>query len=168
MTVFTAFNGSMLCEAMQRIPGNYNFLRRKEFATTIRHYWGRKGYIAGQILVNLCLQAGNIASIIVAAQVMDDFIVYAFKHSYALRFVPPIGFITSSTDTEHPFGDAEWIITLGYMVSMVICIPFGWLNLDQNMWFQWFSFLGMTATLIEFLVQFFLREWFVSFVTVIR
>jgi hypothetical protein len=40
-----------------------------QFASTMGHYYGRKGEIAGQILVNICLQAANVASIIIAAQV---------------------------------------------------------------------------------------------------
>jgi hypothetical protein len=161
LMVFTAFNASMLTEAMQRIPGNGNFQRRFEFATTMKHYWGRSGFVAGQILVNVCLQAGNIASIIVAAQVMDGLLIFITGHSWALRFVPPFAFITSSGDASsaHPFGHEEWILSLGYIVAMVICLPFGYLNLDENMGFQWFSFIGMTLTLVEFVIQFFLMDW---------
>lgn len=42
------------------------------------HYFGRKGEIIGQILVNICLQANNMASIIIAAQV-----------AYAVRILIP-------------------------------------------------------------------------------
>lgn len=79
----------MLCDAMQRIPGNRAFTSRYEvcislclcnelfqspltnlkFASTMGHFWGRKGEIVGQILVVLSLQASNIATIIVSAQV---------------------------------------------------------------------------------------------------
>lgn len=37
---------------------------------------------------------------------------------------------------------------------MAICIPFGYLNLDENMWFQWLSFAGLLIFTIEFYVQF--------------
>ena len=40
--VLSAFSSTMLCEAMQRIPGNHNLMKRYEFATTVKHYWGDK------------------------------------------------------------------------------------------------------------------------------
>lgn len=123
----------------------------------MRHYFGKYPYIAGQIVLNICLQASNIASIVVAAQVMDDFMVYAFKSSYAFDF-QHFKFLKSeglATD-DNPFGSHIWIISLGYIVAMAVCIPFGFLNLDDNMWFQWFSFVGMMASFAMFYVLFFL------------
>jgi len=128
LSCLTAFSATMMTEAMQRIPGNHLFRRRFEFATVMKHYWGKKGFVVGQILVILCLQASNIASIIVAAQVMDDLLIFAFGHTYGLHFAPPgAGFIASegSDDSDHPFGKLNWIISLGYVISAAICIPFG-------------------------------------------
>lgn len=147
----------MISEAMQRIPGNQNFLRRFEFGTTMKHYFGKWPYIIGQVVLNICLQASNIASIVVAAQVMDDFIVYAFKSSYAFDFAH-FEFLKSTglaTD-DNPFGQHIWIVSLGYIVAMAMCIPFGFLNLDENMWFQWFSFVGMMVSFAMFYILFFL------------
>lgn len=157
MQIFSAFSATMISEAMQRIPGNQNFLRRFEFGTTMKHYFGKWPYIIGQIGLNICLQASNIASIVVAAQVMDDFIVYAFKSSYAFDFAH-FEFLKSTglaTD-DNPFGQHIWIISLGYIVAMAMCIPFGFLNLDENMWFQWFSFIGMMISFAMFYILFFL------------
>lgn len=64
-----------------------------QFATTMGHYYGRKGEVLGQILVNICLQAANVASIIIAAQVMDDFMIFLFGHTYGVHFIPP--YVTS-------------------------------------------------------------------------
>lgn len=157
MQIFSALSSTMITEAMQRIPGNQNFLRRFEFGTTMKHYFGKWPYIIGQIVLNICLQASNIASIVVAAQVMDDFIVYAFKSSYAFDFAH-FEFLKSTglaTD-DNPFGQHIWIISLGYIVAMAVCIPFGFLNLDENMWFQWFSFIGMMISFAMFYILFFL------------
>lgn len=37
---------------------------------------------------------------------------------------------------------------------MGICIPFGYLNLDDNMWFQWVSVVGLIVFTAEFFGQF--------------
>jgi len=148
-----------LCEAMQRIPGNHNFSKRYEFATTIGHYYGPKGELLGQIFVNICLQASNIASIIVAAQVMDGFLVYLFGKTFAVHFVPPYKWLTVTTLTERPFEAETYVLSLGYLLCMVVCIPFGYFNLDENMGFQWFSFVTMLGTIAEFCIQFWALNW---------
>jgi hypothetical protein len=157
MQIMSAFSATMMAESMQRIPGNQNFLRRFEFGTVIQHYFGRAGFIAGQIVLNICLQANNIASIVVAAQVLDDFLVYTFKASFAFDFAH-FKFLRSdgAYTSDNPFTGHIWIISLGYVIAMAICIPFGFLNLDDNMWFQWFSFAGMMLSFIMFYIVFFL------------
>ena len=119
--LLSSFSATMLCEAIQKIPGNYDFGMRMEFATTVRHYWGghpvpscfaasargasargwrttsavcagihafcqNGAYYLAQILVNVCLQCLNVASIIVGAQVMDEFFVFAFGKTFGLRY----------------------------------------------------------------------------------
>lgn len=102
------------------------------------HYYGRKGEIAGQILVNICLQAANIASIIIAAQVMDDFMIFLFGHTYGVHFVPPYVFnfpyfssslrykwLDVTAVNDRIFEGEEYVLSLGYVLCCVICIPFG-------------------------------------------
>lgn len=71
-----------MIEAMQRIPGNQHFLRRFEYTTTMRHYFGQKGFVVGQVVLIICLQSLAIASIVVSSQVVDDFLIFAFGHRY--------------------------------------------------------------------------------------
>eukprot|EP00038_Savillea_parva_P004283 m.135992 g.135992 ORF g.135992 m.135992 type:complete len:573 (-) comp11426_c6_seq1:40-1758(-) len=156
---------TMLCEAMQRIPGNNDFNMRYEFATLVRHYYGYYSYIIFQVLYTLSMQASNIAAMIISAQVVDRFIDKVGHASYALNFVtwklaeshivPSEGLIWCDVgehcDPEH---DQTWVISLGYIVCAVICIPFGYLNLDENMWFQWFSLVGLVLFTAEFIGQF--------------
>ena len=44
-------------------PGRY------EFATTVRHYYGRTWYTIFQVFYNLALQTSNIAAMVISAQV---------------------------------------------------------------------------------------------------
>ena len=50
------------------------------------------------------------------------------------------------------------VITLGFIVSMVLCMPIGFLNLDENMKFQYVSFLVMCVGLIDFYAQWFTHD----------
>ncbi len=89
--VLSSFAATMLCEAMQMIPGNKNFEKRYglchgcwvlplelmcrlavfsyEFATTVQYYWGYKWYYVFQILYTVSMQFLNIAAMIISAQV---------------------------------------------------------------------------------------------------
>lgn len=60
---------SMLCEAVQRIPGNRGFSRRWEYCNVVNHFYGPKAYAAAQVGFNATLQAANISAMIVTAQV---------------------------------------------------------------------------------------------------
>ena len=63
---------------MRMIPGNSQFEKRYEYSTVVKHYLGNKAYVLSQIALNICLQSLNIASIIVVAQVTNNF--FMWKH----------------------------------------------------------------------------------------
>jgi hypothetical protein len=155
----------MLCDAIQRIPGNSKFEHRYEFATTVKHYWGQNAYIAFQIFYNIALQTSNIAAMIISAQVLDQLFQKTRGHSYALdfqhgKFIKSTTIPTALWCEKGYFSDdyceegheLTWVISIGYMIAMAICIPFGYLNLDDNMWFQWFSLAGLLIFTSEFWV----------------
>ena len=206
--VLSSFSATMLCEAMQKIPGNADFGMRFEFATTVRHYWGghpvpscfaraaklagargwsalssamaaahefcqNGAYYVAQILVNVCLQSLNVASIIVGAQVMDEFFVFAFGKTMGLRywwlpgdspFEATPGVAWHRADHGVPMAivatpDAMWdsdpyVLSAGFVVCLFICLPFGALNLDENMSFQNFSLVLLLITTGGFVWQF--------------
>eukprot|EP00039_Didymoeca_costata_P020335 m.340903 g.340903 ORF g.340903 m.340903 type:complete len:559 (+) comp19629_c0_seq1:222-1898(+) len=161
--VLSSFAATMLCEAMQRIPGNHDFRHRYEFATTVQHYWGRRSYILFQIFYNLSMQASNVAAMIISADVVDKFFAKLGGRSYALdfehwKFVRSTG-VADYQWCEHgymvdgvcePEGQLKWVLSVGYLICMAICIPFGYLNLDDNMWFQWLSFAGLVGLTAAF------------------
>eukprot|EP00730_Choanoeca_flexa_P000797 TRINITY_DN10338_c0_g1_i6.p1 TRINITY_DN10338_c0_g1~~TRINITY_DN10338_c0_g1_i6.p1 ORF type:complete len:603 (+),score=166.30 TRINITY_DN10338_c0_g1_i6:181-1989(+) len=162
----SSFAATMLCEAMQRIPGNFTFEHRYEFATTVRHYYGRTAYIVFQVFYNLSMQASNIAAMIISAKVLDKFIGKIGHHSYALDYIH-WKFVKSTGDADNPWCNGElidgtceeltWILSIGFLVCMAICIPFGYLNLDENMWFQWLSLAGLLFFTFEFYISFLLN-----------
>eukprot|EP00051_Salpingoeca_urceolata_P015051 m.192814 g.192814 ORF g.192814 m.192814 type:complete len:563 (+) comp18276_c0_seq1:459-2147(+) len=166
--VLSSLAATMLCEAMQRIPGNFNFEHRYEFASVVQHYWGRRAYWVFQVFYNISLQATNIAAMIISAQVVDKFVGHVAGHSYGLNYQQwPPRFISTSGDPDAPWcrdalvqghcpsgKEITFVITIGFIVSMAVCIPFGYLNLDDNMWFQWFSLVGLLGFTFEFFGQF--------------
>eukprot|EP00118_Oscarella_pearsei_P006408 m.28864 g.28864 ORF g.28864 m.28864 type:complete len:583 (+) comp31085_c0_seq2:86-1834(+) len=164
--LFSTFAGTMLCEAMQRIPGNRNFEAqpRYEFATTVQHYYGKVAYVFFQIFYVISLQAFNIVGMIIAAQMFDMFIFRISKHGYALDYskMKILEACAGYNDTSACFErnnvfSSDQVVSIGFIVCMVICIPFGYINLDANMGFQWFSFFGLLALTAEFVVQFILN-----------
>lgn len=164
--ILSSFAATMMCEAMQMIPGNSNFEKRFEFATTVRYYWGEKYYKLVQILYTISMQATNIAAMIISAQVVDQLLQNAFGNMYAIDYeVWPPSPVSSSncTSNSHPWhvdgscSDPTFVITIGYVAVMAVCIPLGWVNLDDNMWFQWVGMIGMILLTGEFIVNFILR-----------
>jgi len=118
-----------------------------------------------QIFYNLSMQASNVAAMIISAQVVDNFITRTAGHSYALdfehwNFVESTGLESAPWCNPHDLHgrqcayELKWVLSVGYLLCMAICIPFGWLNLDENMWFQWLSFGGLLLFTFEFWGQF--------------
>jgi len=82
----------------------------------VRHYYGRKPYIAFQLLYNLSLQASNIAAMIISAQVVDQFCRDIIGGSYALDYqnYPP-RFVKMTHDPA-----AKWCSDVG---PDGLCVP---------------------------------------------
>ena len=88
----------------------------------------------------------------------DNFFVKVAGKSWAVDYTE-FEIITTTplqnfTGTDHWGPGHDHIISLGFLVSVVICIPFGYLNLDENMKFQWLSLWSLLLFTGEFLVQF--------------
>lgn len=84
-----------------------------------------------QLFMNLCMQSYNIASIIVCAQSLDQFLLYILKKTWALEIIPSPHFF-ESTSLEPLYGSDSICISLGYIIITVFCLPAGFLNLADN------------------------------------
>ena len=152
INIMTAFSCTMLCDAIQRIPGNRNFNRRVEYTDAARHYFSRRWYLVTKALFHLSIQCSNITAMIVGSQVVDTFIIKIFGISDALNYSGQngehSGGMHSRKQAELKPGEDPWhgqtnIISLGFLATAAICIPFSFVNLDENMNFQWFSFYAL-------------------------
>jgi hypothetical protein len=134
------------------------------------------------ICVTFNPQAANVGAIIVSAQTMDSTLLAIFKKTCALTMYSPswasIGppatagildkkngtmsspvfqcILNDDNDvkTDSPFGD-DYVVSLGFLVVLVLCVPLGYFNLEDNIWVQQFGFFFLVLCLIAWVVQFF-------------
>eukprot|EP00026_Physarum_polycephalum_P003313 Phypoly_transcript_03323.p1 GENE.Phypoly_transcript_03323~~Phypoly_transcript_03323.p1 ORF type:complete len:556 (+),score=48.61 Phypoly_transcript_03323:797-2464(+) len=157
MMVMSTLSGVFLCEAMATIPGNESLQGRVEFATLARFYFGKKGHIVSQIFINTALQATNIAGIVISSQVLDSMFVHLFHNTCGLELHPRLfhwDCVSHDTQDESPFGDAFMLFTIGYLVVMVVVIPLGYLNLDDNIIIQVAALIFLVAVIVDWIATF--------------
>eukprot|EP01132_Coremiostelium_polycephalum_P003307 gene3307-4142_t len=154
--ITSSLAGLFMTEAMAAIPGNPRFQLRVEFTMLCRFYFGKWGYIIAQIFINIALQATNIASIIVCAQVMDSMLIFIFKKTCGLSMYPHVKWIceTQETTSSSPFTDVYMFFTLGFLIVLVIIIPLGFLNLDDNVIVQIGAVILMFAITSSWVIMF--------------
>lgn len=135
--LISILGSGMICEAMRLVKGNEGFRGRVEFAALTNYYLGFKAYILAQIFVTCALQITNIASIIVVAQVFDETIIYYFNRTGAIQFYPTFGWEWYPS----MFSNNVYVLSLGFMVTLLMVIPMGYFNLDDNMIIQIVCFI---------------------------
>eukprot|EP01112_Ceratiomyxa_fruticulosa_P016454 TRINITY_DN497_c0_g1_i1.p1 TRINITY_DN497_c0_g1~~TRINITY_DN497_c0_g1_i1.p1 ORF type:complete len:500 (+),score=75.63 TRINITY_DN497_c0_g1_i1:263-1762(+) len=153
-TIISSFSATLLCEALSMIPGNRTFDKHIEYTVAVKYYYGKKWYIMFQLFLNVTIQSYNIASIVICAQSLDQFLVQLFHKTYSVVFYPSFKFLETNNANEL-YGSAILGISLGYIIIMIICVPSGFLNLDDNVKVvQLFSFVMLVILLGEFIIQF--------------
>eukprot|EP01060_Flectonema_neradi_P022921 TRINITY_DN3113_c2_g1_i3.p1 TRINITY_DN3113_c2_g1~~TRINITY_DN3113_c2_g1_i3.p1 ORF type:complete len:537 (+),score=101.58 TRINITY_DN3113_c2_g1_i3:577-2187(+) len=54
---------------------------------------------------------------------------------------------------ESPFGPKAYVVSIGYAVVLVVALPLGYWNLDDNIWVQNFAFCGLCFIVCEWCIQ---------------
>jgi len=160
MTVYSGFASSLMCEAMASIPGNHHFEGRVEFSTLVSFYFGKRGHIIAQLFINISLQCANVAAIIECAQVADDAIIKIFGRTCGLQLYPNAGWqcVTAEAVSDSPFNNnAYYLFTAGFLFMMIVVIPMGLLNLDDNIFIQILADIFLIVVTIDFLITFILH-----------
>ena len=160
---------------MRMIPGNEHFRGRIEYTSIVKHYFGKRMFKAAQIGLNGALQALNIISVIQSVQVMDQAISAIWGKSCGFNLTP-----FSLTGAEGPMHESTefwtcidanslsngnaWgchcIISIGFIICVLITIPIGRWNLDDNMVIQVGAF---ALTILCWLVWFIASCWSKNF-----
>lgn len=157
MAFFGALASGFLCEAMAALPGNHHLEGRVEFSTLVRFLFGKKGLILAQIFINISLQCANVASIIECAQVADDTLIAVFGRSCGLQVYPHPKWecVVMESASDSPFSaSAFYLFTIGFILMMVIVIPMGLLNLDDNIYIQVLADLFLVVVTVDFIATF--------------
>ncbi len=145
-----------ICAAISRVPAkdkNGKENPRMEYCPLVAYYLNGRFHYATQFLYNFSLQTKTISSIIISAQVMDKFCVWAMGAARGVMIYPSVKFVMADPEELIPFshlGDSALIISTGYMLSIALFMPLGLLNLDENAAFQWISGFIMIAILGQF------------------
>ncbi|KAF2077551.1 hypothetical protein CYY_001169 [Polysphondylium violaceum] len=155
--IVSCFASTLLCESLSMIPGNKYFDKHIEYSVAVKYYFGSKSYYIFQVLNNLCIQAYNIASIVICAQSLDQFFVFCFKKTFAFTFHPTFGF-QSVPDANIFYSSGYVCITMGYLIICAVSIPTSFMNLNDNVKIvQTLSFVFLFVLIGEFIVQYFLN-----------
>lgn len=169
VALLSGYSATMLTEAMKYLPGNKNFDDRVEFASLAKFYLGRWPYVATQIFLNLALLSLNLVSILETIQVMDWTLVGIFGCTYGLTLWPRAGFqrvcpVTTGNTCDSPFGQSM-VVGLGYVVIVVLIIPLGYWNLDDNIIIQVVSVVIQLAIICKWCITFLMKGFHTEAVT---
>jgi hypothetical protein len=158
-----------LIDAMQMVPGNENFEKRVELMYLAKRYLGKGLYYTAFVFFVLNLQLGNIGAMIVSTQQMDWTIMAFGVPSYALEIYPNFTFTHTATlnmtsgsnqsinTDDSAFGDA-YVISLGFLIVLILTVPLGYANLDDNIWVQIVSGLILGGVVLVAWIYEFGRE----------
>jgi len=149
VAVWTNQAALYMARTMAAFAGNANFKRRMEYSTMVKYLLPRWAYLLA--IVTLCASffSQNLANILLTSQVMDETLIDIFGSSCAIQLYPalkPVCVFKSQLGsfTDSPFGDA-YVVSVGYALVLAVCIPLGYLNLDDNIGIQ---VGGMVLTLV--------------------
>lgn len=137
---------SFITESMTKIPGNENFQGRVEFLYLTRNFFNDIGYKIVLFLFITSLVTTNVSSIVESGQSLDKAMLQ-MGTSCALEFYPDFGFKcihSEDSNEDSVFGDA-YVLSVGYLVILVIAIPLGYMNLDDNIVVQIVSCIGLVV-----------------------
>eukprot|EP00440_Ansanella_granifera_P072052 gb/GFBE01078191.1/.p1 GENE.gb/GFBE01078191.1/~~gb/GFBE01078191.1/.p1 ORF type:complete len:374 (+),score=76.26 gb/GFBE01078191.1/:1-1122(+) len=139
------------------MPGNDNLEKRAEYADAVQFFMGRRAAGIFRVLLHMTLQSLNIASIVDTANAFDKLLVLASGGTLAFEAYPKFGFhfrhrewIATLYDGT---GDITLAVTSGYLICLVLCVPMGFFNIDDNIIVQIVSFIFLALLMAEFTVQ---------------
>jgi len=119
----------------------------------VKYYLGKKFYYVFQVFLNCTLQSINLASIVICAQSLDSFIAFMFGKTFALELSPNFQLIEVA-DSMDLYNANIWVLSLGYLIVMLMCVPMSVINLGDNIAIQAASFVMLIVLIGEFVYHF--------------
>ncbi|KAJ3260489.1 hypothetical protein HK103_000631 [Boothiomyces macroporosus] len=133
-TILAGFCNLFLVESMQAIPGNKHFQGNVEFSTLVNFYFGRNSHLLAQMVLYAALQSNAVQCLVLCAQSVDQFILNLFGRTCGLSMGFEWVCVSSANYTlsPSPFGRVLMLFTLGLIVTLILCIPLAFVDLDSN------------------------------------
>ncbi|KAJ3047444.1 hypothetical protein HK097_011525, partial [Rhizophlyctis rosea] len=116
-----------------------------EFATLINFYFTPHIHILGQLLLYGALQATAMQSIVLVSQAFDNILINIFGKTCALAMSGEAkGWLCvvqeATASSPSPFGSVMILFSLGSLITLLLSIPLGIMNLDDNIMIQIVAF----------------------------
>jgi amino acid permease len=169
-----SLSGTMLADAIQRIPGNRNFSKNVNFSTAFRLIVGEDWYVIAETLFILSCMVQACAALVETAQSLDGFLAsFVLGKTWALQIFPGPALLEWSPEdckpaTEFevesgledctPFNDAgSLVFTLGFAITTAVFYTLGRGHLKETIVVQIISFAVLFVLLAQFYYEFWAR-----------
>ena len=133
--ITSTLGGTLLADAISKLPGNRTFSKNVSYSHAFRIVMGDEAYILAESLFLISCGVQAVAAIVAVAQSIDSLLSSVIiGHTYALQVLPSIQLISWSPALCHahniakciPFnGDGSILISLGFMITTAMFLPFG-------------------------------------------
>ena len=156
ITILAGICSWMMVEAMKLMPGNKDLTHRHEYMTVCLRYLSPTHYWIVFFFYQVSTMSILISNVLQTAQVFDIAIADIFGCSYGFSYYPNFGTFPCGNDISNnvePW-DTDWVISIGFCVVALISVPFGILNLDDNIILQWIATVGFGVMAIVWIVIF--------------
>jgi hypothetical protein len=181
--ITSSLTGTLLADAVASIPGNGKFHRNLDFTKTFKIVVGKRWAVLAEFLFIMACMTQACTGIVETAQSLDGFLAsFLLGQTYALQIAPTPKLIkwssprcppssTESSATSSPAAecdsipfsqDGQLILTLGYVLTTLIFLPFGTGHLQEAIIMQIFSFVCFFVLAAVFYVEFIERGFHVN------
>jgi len=170
--IISTLSSTLLADTISKLPGNRTFSRNVSYSRAFRIIMGDEAYILAESLFLISCGVQAVAAIVAVAQSIDSLLSSVIiGHTYALQVLPSIqlinwspalcngSVISKGPSSCIPFKDDDSIllISLGFMITTAMFLPFGRGLLKETITLQIAVFMVMVMLLIKFNVEFISR-----------
>lgn len=149
---FSAWCGFRLLDAMRAMPNNSAFEERVEFTDVLEFYLSPHWFRAAMICYFAYLVVTLMSYLIQTAQVLDYVVLRVSGGAYGLELWPrQRGVLGTLLNSCSPFDGSKVVLSSSFALVALICAPFAWMNLDDNITLQWIATCGFAVIVVVWL-----------------
>lgn len=147
LACISAACGYMLLATMQAIPGNQRLERRVEYADVLKYFLPMGLYVPTMVCYFGYLVLTLMSYVIQTVQVLDYASLNYLGCAYGLELWPRFmhGLCGVEESSVTPYGSDVVVFSSSFLLLIVVCAPFAWRNLDDNICLQVVAILGLTV-----------------------